>query len=249
VFDEAVSRDTIQGMSAPKTILVIEDEADLCDLISYNLDREGYRSRRARDGAAAQAEIKQHPPDLIILDRMLPDRSGDEIIADVRRDSRTSSTPVIMLTAKAEESDELVGFALGADDYVAKPFSMKALMARVAALLRRAPGAVAATPAESLSAGPVKLDTVRHEVTVDGVLVSLTATEFRLLRALMTGGGRLLSRDQLIDAAMGPDVAVVDRTIDVHIAALRKKLGSASCWIQTIRGAGYTFRAPANYNE
>lgn len=231
-------------MKAAKTILVVEDEGDLRELIGFNLEREGYVCRRLADGDEALAEIANRIPDLVILDRMLPNTSGDEVLAQLRRDQRTATIPVVMLTAKAEELDELVGFAMGADDYVTKPFSMKALIARVGALLRRARGASIGPNAKVLSAGPVTLDTERYTVSAAGVAVALTTTEFRLLKALMAAEGRLRTRDQLIDAALGPNVAVVDRTIDVHVAALRKKLGSAAKWMQTIRGAGYAWRMP-----
>ncbi|MFQ5493919.1 MAG: response regulator [Phycisphaerae bacterium] len=227
------------------TILVVEDETDLRELIGFNLEREGYQCRRADDGDQAIAAIEQRIPDLVILDRMLPNLSGDEVLRRLKREDRTASIPVLMLTAKADESDELVGFALGADDYVTKPFSMKALLARVAALLRRSRDGRFHAKGAVLSSGPVTLDAERHSVSVDGAAVTLTATEFRLLRTIMSADGRLRSREKLIDAALGPDVAVVDRTIDVHIAALRRKLGPAAKWVQTVRGAGYTWRPPA----
>ncbi len=229
-------------MGATKTVLIVEDEADLADAIAFNLQREGYVCRRAGDGETALAEVQRQPLDLIILDRMLPLRSGDEVLSKLRKDGRTSGIPVILLTAKAEETDELVGFALGADDYISKPFSIKLLLARVAALLRRREQP--ASSAEILSDGPITLDAGRHEVSVGGQSLTVTATEFRLLRALMSARGRVLSREQLIDSALGQDVAVTDRTIDVHVAALRKKLGVAADHIQTIRGAGYAFRTP-----
>ncbi len=236
-------------MKTPKTILVVEDEADLRELIGFNLEREGYRCLQASDGDEALAEITKSIPDLVILDRMLPITSGDEVLTRVRKDPRTAAVPVLMLTAKADESDELVGFAMGADDYVTKPFSMKALMARVGALLRRSREGVSNAEESVLSAGPVTLDAERHSVSVEGAAITLTATEFRLLKAIMSAGGRLRSREQLIDAALGPNVAVVDRTIDVHIAALRKKLGSAAAWVQTVRGAGYIWRMPDQGDE
>lgn len=231
-------------MKAPKIILVVEDETDLRELIGFNLEREGYRCRRASNGDEALARLADELPDLVVLDRMIPNISGDEVLARIRRDERSADVPVIMLTAKADESDELVGFAMGADDYVTKPFSMKALIARIGALLRRTQDRTTSNEKAILSSGPVALDSDRHSVTVDGTAVALTMTEFRLLRAIMAADGRLRSRDQLISAALGPDVAVIDRTIDVHIAALRKKLGSGAAWIQTIRGAGYTWRKP-----
>jgi two-component system phosphate regulon response regulator PhoB len=225
-----------------KTILIVEDEGDLLDVLYYHLEREGYKCRRARDGEAALAEVQRSKPDLVVLDRMLPKLSGDEVATQLKRDSRTADLPIIMLTAKAEDSDELVGFALGADDYIRKPFSMKLLLARISAVLRR--DFSSRQEREVLTRGPVTLDRGRHEVTVDGQAVALTATEFRILATLMAAGGRVLDRGQLIDAVLGRNVAVTDRTIDVHIAALRKKLGTASRCIQTVRGVGYTFRVP-----
>jgi DNA-binding response OmpR family regulator len=230
-------------MNSGKSILIVEDESDLLDVLSYHLQREGYTCRRARDGEAALAEVQRALPDLIVLDRMLPKRSGDEVISRLRRDPHTAGLPILMLTAKAEDADELVGFALGADDYVRKPFSVKLLLARVTALLRRDRAARQAH--EVQSSGPVMLDHARHEVTVEGQPTALTATEFRILATLMAAGGRVLSRTQLIDAALGENVAVTDRTVDVHVAALRKKLGGAGRCVQTVRGVGYTFRAPA----
>ena len=240
---------SVESMKTPKTILVVEDEADLRELIGFNLEREGYQCRRAADGDEALAEITKAVPHLVILDRMLPNTSGEEVLARLRRDERTAAIPVLMLTAKADESDELVGFAMGADDYVTKPFSMKALIARVGALLRRSGEGTSDREKGIVSSGPVTLDAERHSVSVEGVAVTLTVTEFRLLRAIMSSGGRLRSREQLIDAALGTDVAVVDRTIDVHIAALRKKLGPAATWVQTVRGAGYIWRTPDQGDE
>jgi DNA-binding response OmpR family regulator len=235
-------------MSIKRSILVVEDEADLANMLRFNLDREGYVCRAVHDGVSALAEVKKNPPDLIILDRMIPGVSGDEVAGRLRQDPQTSRIPIIMLTAKADEADELVGFALGADDYITKPFSMKPLLARVAARLRRAERDE--TPRELVKSGPFTLDLSRHELTIDGEPVQLTVTEFRLLRTLMSANGRVLNRSQLIDAALGMDVAVTDRTIDVHITALRRKVGGTrmgvlpASWIQTVRGVGYTFRPP-----
>lgn len=229
-------------MQKQKSVLIVEDETDLRDLLCFNLRREGYLCRCATDGTTALAEARRSLPDLIILDRMLPGMAGDDVIADLRRESRTAHVPVIMLTAKAEETDELVGFALGADDYVPKPFSMKLLLARIAAVFRRAE--MPETSGDILSIGPIVVDQGRHEVTANGSPVSLTTTEFRVLRTLMAAGGRVLDREQLINQVLGPMVAVTDRTIDVHIAAVRKKLGAAASWVQTVRGVGYTFRQP-----
>lgn len=234
-------------MTARKSILVVEDELDLADLVCYHLEREGYDVRRAADGERALAEAMRTPPDLLILDRMLPKLAGDEVARRLRRDDRTANIPIIMLTAKAEETDELVGFALGADDYVRKPFSIKLLMARISAVLRRDDSTRPAR--EILAAGRVSLDHGRHEVTVDTQRIDLTATEFRILSTLMGAKGRVMSREQLIEATLGHGAAVTNRAMDVHIAALRKKLGTAAGCIQTIRGVGYAFRVGAESTE
>lgn len=224
------------------SILVVEDEVDLADVLCYHLEREGYHCRRAEDGQRALGEAYRQPPDLVILDRMLPALSGDEVALRLRRDSRTANVPILMLTAKAEDEDELVGFALGADDYIRKPFSVKLVLARVAALLRRQRAATAEK--EVIVAGPVVLDHARHEVATNGQTLDLTATEFRVLAALMAARGRVLTRDQLIDSAMGQGAAITNRAMDVHIVALRRKLGAAAGCIHTVRGVGYSFRVP-----
>lgn len=235
-------------MKDQKSILVVEDEQDLADLVCFNLEREGYAYRHASAGDSALAEVRREPPDLILLDRMLPHMSGDEVASQVRRDPATASIPIIMLTAKAEEADELVGFALGANDYVPKPFSMNVLMARIGAMLRR--GQKQTTDSEILREGPFVLDRSRHEFKINNALIAVTATEFRLLDALMGASGRVLDRGRLVNKVLGQSAVVLDRTIDVHITSLRKKLmaadasGYAAGWIQTIRGVGYAFRKP-----
>ncbi|HOW70053.1 MAG TPA: response regulator [Phycisphaerae bacterium] len=229
-------------MRVGKTILVVEDEADLAKMLRFNLEREGYNCRCVADGREAVANARRDPPDLLLLDRMLPGISGDEVLQQLKREPLTATIPTIMLTAKSEETDALVGFALGADDYVTKPFSIKVLLARIAALFRRTEPAE--LDSEVLAIGPIRLDSSRHELHVNGQSVSLTAMEFRVLRALMGANGRVLSRGQLIESTLGMGVAVTDRAIDVHITALRKKLGEAAAWVQTVRGVGYTFREP-----
>ena len=225
-----------------KSILIVEDEGDLANLLRFNFEREGYLCQLASDGATALAEVQRQVPDLIILDRMLPRGSGDEVANRLRSESRTAQVPILMLTAKAEHADELVGFALGAWDYVTKPFNMKVLLARVAALLRRS--ARSSSARDLHTAGPISLDETRFEVLVAGHSVPLTATEFRILKTLMSAEGRVLDRSRLINLVLGSAVAVTDRTIDVHIAGLRKKLGEGKDWVQTVRGVGYTFRRP-----
>ncbi len=234
-------------MANPSSVLIVEDEVDLADVIAYHLEREGYTCRRVEDGERAIAEAYRQPPDLIILDRMLPNVSGDEVATRLKRDSRTAGIPIIILTAKAEDEDELVGFALGADDYVRKPFSVKLLLARVGAVLRR--HRASGSQRDVLTAGHVVLDHGRHEVLVNGQSLDLTATEFRILAALMSARGRVLTREQLIDTAVGHGAAVTNRAMDVHIASLRKKLGAASECVHTIRGVGYAFRLPENEPE
>jgi len=231
-------------MSARAYVLIVEDEADLAELLSHNLVQEGYTCRVCHDGHRSMEELSKRPPDAVILDRMLPGLSGDEVIARIRRDAKLAAIPVLMLTAKADESDELVGLALGADDYLTKPFSIKRLLARLAAALRRTEALTSHPETMQLAIGPIRLNPKRFEVTVDQEQAPLTATEFRLLQALMTCQGDVLTRDRLIDIVLGHNVVVTPRAIDVHITALRKKLGPAACWVQTIRGVGYTFREP-----
>ncbi len=234
-------------MTSSASVLIVEDEVDLADLVSYHLQREGYACRRAEDGERAIAEACRQPPDLVILDRMLPKLSGDEVARRLKRDPRTAGIPVIMLTAKAADDDELVGFALGADDYVRKPFSVKLLLARVAAVLRRQQGGDAV--GDVLTSGPVVLDHGRHEVQVAGQPVEVTATEFRILAALLAARGRVLTREQLIDTVIGTGAGITNRAMDVHIAALRKKLGAAAEYVHTVRGVGYAFRLPESPSE
>lgn len=231
-----------------RRVLVVDDERDLVDLITYNLRRNGYEVLAAGDGNAAIEIAQREMPDLIVLDLMLPGIDGTEVARRLKGDARTAGIPIVMLTAKGEETDVVVGLTLGADDYVTKPFSMKILLARLNAALRRSEvagstgqgaGSGAAGEPAVLRAGPLTIDTSKHEVTVDGQAVRLTLTEFKLLTALVSARGRVLTRDQLMDKAMGADVFVTDRAIDVHVTAIRKKLGSANWLIHTVRGVGY----------
>ena len=230
------------GRKAKRTILVVDDEKDLVDLITYNLTRNGFDVLTAFNGNDALEVAQRESPDLVVLDLMLPGVDGTEVARRLKADSRTAHIPIIMLTAKGEETDVVVGLTLGADDYVTKPFSMKILLARLNTVLRRAEQAQAAGGADGgalLKAGPLSIDTSKHEVTVNGEPVRLTLTEFKLLAALLSARGRVLTRDQLMDKAMGTDVFVTDRAIDVHITAIRKKLGPASYLVHTVRGVGY----------
>jgi DNA-binding response OmpR family regulator len=237
--------------AARKKVLVVDDEKDIVDLVAYNLSRNGFEALIAASGDAALQIAAREVPDLIILDLMLPGLEGTEVARRLKTDAVTAAIPIIMLTAKGEETDVVVGLTLGADDYVTKPFSMKVLLARVGTVLRRAEGGVSPAAVEGgiLRAGPLTIDTLKHEVIVDKESIKLTLTEFKLLSALLTARGRVLTRDQLMDKAMGTDVFVTDRAIDVHITSIRKKLGSASWLVHTVRGVGYRLRESAQEAE
>jgi phosphate regulon transcriptional regulator PhoB len=223
-------------------VLVVEDEPDIRNLIVHHLTRDGFRCRVAASGPEALARVRTAAPDLIVLDLMLPEMNGLEVCRRLRGDPSTAAIPIIMLTAKADEVDRVVGLELGADDYVAKPFSPKELVARVRAVLRRArPG----EPGRPLGVGGVTLDTARHLVTVDGRPIELTPKEFDLLHALLEAAGRVLSREHLLNRVWGYARAdeIESRTVDVHIRRLRAKLGAEERRIATIKGVGYRFEA------
>lgn len=217
-------------------VLVVDDEADLVELLSYNLRQAGYEPVGARNGLEALQAAARHKPHLIVLDLMMPEMSGIEVARRLRSDPKLVKTPIIMLTARAGEQDQVAGLSVGADDYVTKPFSPKVLLARIEAVLRRASDA--SSPVK-LTIGPVVMDLDTHEVTVDDRPITLTPTEFRLLAALIQARGRVLTRDQMIARGMGPGITVTGRAIDVHIAAVRRKLGEHENIVQTVRGVGY----------
>ena len=261
----------------PERILIVDDEPDLLELVRFNLSQAGFEVETAQGGLEGLEKAHRRRPDLVVLDLMLPDLPGTEALDVAQRetpdlvvldlmlpgidgtevarrmkaDSRTAGIPIVMLTAKGEETDIVVGLTLGADDYVTKPFSMKVLLARIATVLRRGEQAEAGPAAEGgvLRAGPLVIDTSKHEVTVDGDAVRLTLTEFKLLSALVSARGRVLTRDQLMDKAMGTDVFVTDRAIDVHITAIRKKLGTANWLVHTVRGVGYRLQESPGEGE
>ncbi|MFW6132857.1 MAG: response regulator [Planctomycetota bacterium] len=231
---------------ARKRIVIVEDEPDMAELVAMHLRREHYQPEVASDGARALQIIQASPPDLVLLDMMLPRLSGTEVLREIRRDPRTADVPVIILTAKTGEGDIVAGLQLGADDYVTKPFSMSVLLARVSAVLRRIE-AVDDSSDRALGVGPIRINREMHRVEVDGEPVCLTATEFKLLATLVAARGRVLTRDQLINHALGVNAVVTDRTIDVHLAAVRRKLGPAKSYIETVRGVGY--RITVEHNE
>jgi two-component system phosphate regulon response regulator PhoB len=223
-------------------ILIVEDDRSLADVLDYNLRQDGYQTVVANDGQDGLRQAKLRTPDLIVLDLMLPLVDGLEICRRLRADPVTRNILVLMLTAKTEETDEVVGFSVGTDDYVAKPFSVKVLLERIRALLRRRDGT--STNGSILVSQGVMIDRERHRVTVDEHALDLTPSEFSLLEALVRQPGRVFSRAELIDAALGGDSLVLKRTIDVHVRALRKKLGAHAVLVETVRGVGYRFRDP-----
>jgi two-component system phosphate regulon response regulator PhoB len=220
-------------------ILAIDDEPDLLELVRVSLARDGYEVHVARAGEKGLDLARRLRPDLVVLDLMLPDLSGTEVCRRLRADPELGRVPILMLTARSEEIDRVVGLELGADDYVTKPFSPRELALRVRAILRRA-RPDAPTP-EILRHGPLELDPARHRCRVGEREVALTAKEFDLLRALMGRPGRVLTRDRLLDEVWGSDITVTARTIDTHLKRLREKLGEAGDLVETVRGVGYRF--------
>lgn len=220
-------------------VLIVEDEKALTEVLSYNLQREGYDPVLAYDGADGLRKGQTLLPDLILLDLMLPEMGGLEVCRAMRAGEKTRRIPIIMMTAKAEETDQIVGFSMGADDYVTKPFSIKVLMQRIKALKRRY---------EEPSAAPdltehrgIRIDHRRHQAFIADQAVELTPTEFRLLDCLLRQPGRAFDREQLMTYALGDSIVVLERTIDVHIKSLRRKLGDGRDLIETVRGVGYRF--------
>lgn len=218
-------------------IAIVEDEPDLASLTASHLRKEGYRTETFGDAGRFFRFLGKKKPDLVLLDLMLPDLNGMDVCKELKRNGDWRSIPVIMVTARAEETDKVVGLELGADDYVTKPFSHKELAARIKAVLRRAEPPVRSGPFE-IGAGLV-LDPERFEVRLEGRPLELTSTEFKILHLLAGGRGRVFTREQILDALWGNDKIVLDRTIDVHIKNLRDKLGPASAVVKNIRGVGY----------
>jgi two-component system phosphate regulon response regulator PhoB len=226
----------------PKSkVLVIEDDRAISEILIYNLDKAGYEVSLAIDGRDGVNQAQLKLPDIVLLDVMLPIIDGVEVCRRLRSKPETAGAIIIMLTAKTEEADQLIGFSVGADDYVTKPFSIRVLMERIKALQRRK-SATADDDVETITRGGITLDRRRYRVTVDGQLIELTKSEFRLLDTLIRQPGRAFDRTELIDSALGEDTLVLERTIDVHIRALRKKIGENADAIETVRGVGYRFR-------
>jgi two-component system, OmpR family, alkaline phosphatase synthesis response regulator PhoP len=228
---------------ATETILVVEDESDIRDLIVYNLERAGYEAVGVGAGAEALQRVSARRPDAIILDLMMPGIDGMEVCRRLKHDETTRGIPVVMLTARGEDGDIVAGLESGADDYVTKPFSTKVLLARLRAVLRRRGARVADTP-QRFEVHGVTVDTAKHEVYCRGVMVALSATEFSILEFLMRSPGWVFSRAKIIDAVKGSDYPVTERSVDVQILGLRKKLDDCGELIETVRGVGYRYRGP-----
>jgi two-component system, OmpR family, phosphate regulon response regulator PhoB len=229
-------------MTPPTRVLIVEDEQDLADLLAYNLRAAGFDVEVANTGAAGISRARAIRPDVILLDLMLPDVAGTEVLRLIKGDPEQRRTAVVVVTAKGQEADRVLGLELGADDYVVKPFSVRELVLRVKAVQRRTSGE--GEPEAILTAGRIRLDTSRHEVTVDGQEVLLTALEFRLLKTLLQRPGRVQSRETLLSDVWGIQAEITTRTVDTHIKRLREKLGAPGDVIETIRGVGYKLSPP-----
>lgn len=223
-------------------ILIIDDEKDLVESIEYNLRKDGFVVSKAYDGQSGLRAAREKLPDLIVLDLMLPEISGLDLCKILKKEEKTANIPIIMLTAKTSQVDKIVGLEIGADDYLTKPFDMRELIARIKAILRRT-GAKEQARSPIFEFPDLEVDVARHEVKVSGKLVELTAKEFELLRYLIENKERVCTRETLLDAVWGIDVAIETRTVDAHIKKLRKKLRKAGKYLLTLRGVGYKFHA------
>ncbi len=221
-------------------ILVVEDDDDILELLTYNLSSAGFEVVTAKDGYAALAAVRNHRPDLVVLDLMIPGIDGFEVCKELKRSTDTRNIPVIMLTARGEEVDRIVGLELGADDYVVKPFSPRELILRIRAVLRRAPAD--ANQEKTWQHEGLKVDFDAHKLTVDGEEVALTALEFKLLSELIRSPGKVRTRDQLLESVWAYQFDGYARTVDTHVRRLRQKLGNYSDWVETVRGVGYRFK-------
>jgi two-component system phosphate regulon response regulator PhoB len=226
---------------ANERILAVDDEEDILELLDYNLTRSGYQVLRATTGEEALEAARREKPSLVLLDLMLPGIDGLEVCRTLKGDAATKHLPIVMLTARGEEADIVAGLELGADDYVTKPFTPRVLLARIKAVLRRRAAPQAEDDAE-LTLGDLVIRPGRHEVLVKGRPVELTRTEFRILHFLARRPGWVFTRYQIVNGAQGEDAVVTDRSVDVHVVSLRRKLGPCGSWIQTVRGVGYRFK-------
>jgi two-component system phosphate regulon response regulator PhoB len=227
-----------------QSLLVVEDECDIAELLRHVFSKEGFQVGVARDGAAALEVLRREPPDLVVLDWMLPELSGIDVLKEMRARPETRMVPVILLTARREEIDRVLGLELGADDYVTKPFSSRELVLRIRSLLKR--GERRVDPNEgTLRVGPIEIRATDHRAVVGGKALTLTLTEFRLLEDLVRAKGRVRTRETLLSEVWGYDSEVLSRTVDTHVRRLRSKLGDAADWLVTVRGVGYRIQDPA----
>jgi len=226
---------------ANRTILAVEDEEDLLELIVFNLTKEGFQAKGVTSGEEALRMARAMMPDLLLLDLMLPGIDGLDVCRILKRETATQQIPIIIVTAKGEESDIVTGLELGADDYITKPFSPKVLLARVRAVLRRKE-TVPVDDAGTIKVHNLTIDAGRHKVYVDDAPIELTFTEFQILHLLSRRAGWVFTRYQIVDSVRGEDYAVTERSVDVHIVALRKKLGASGAYLETVRGVGYRFK-------
>jgi two-component system phosphate regulon response regulator PhoB len=227
-------------------IVIIEDEADILEVLEFNLSQEGFEVSCSQEGEQGLDLVRRENPDLLLLDLMLPDMDGLDICRQLKTDDATSTIPIVMVTARGKESDIVLGLGIGADDYITKPFSISEVVARIRAVLRRYHASAGAGTADVLVCGGLQIDAARHKVLVDGDLISLTATEFRLLHYLAGNPERVFTRQHLLLQVIGDESQVMDRTIDVHVGSLRRKLGKYRDYIETIWAVGYRFRPPEN---
>lgn len=225
-----------------RKVLVVEDEQSILELISYNLAREGYKVLRAMNGDDGLKLAQQEVPDAVLLDVMLPGTDGVEVCRQLKSNPSLRDIPVLMVTARGEESDIVLGLTIGADDYIPKPFSPRELVARVKAAMRRGPLRESQAAQTTLVRGRLTIDTGRHEVTIDGGKLQLTPSEFRLLYKLAAEPGRVYEREELLDAIGGGSTYVIERNVDAHVKSIRKKLGRERDMIETVRGVGYRFK-------
>ena len=224
-----------------KKLLIIEDDRSLASVLEYNFEAAGYQVFCAHDGQDGINQARSKQPDVILLDLMIPVIDGVEVCRQLRSEAQTRETPIMMLTAKAEETDQLIGFSVGADDYVVKPFSVRVLLERVKSLCRRN-DRFQSGGSDLIVSGGISIDRLKHRASIHGKPIDLTPSEFRLLDTLIRNPGRAFDRSELIESALGGDTLVLERTIDVHIRSLRKKMGDQADYVQTVRGVGYRFR-------
>ncbi len=223
-------------------ILIVEDEPDIVELLVYNLDQAGFKTEAVSNGADALEQVKIQPPDLVLLDLLLPEVDGLEVCRTLKRDPETTGIPIIILTAKGEAIDRIVGLELGADDYITKPFSPREVLLRVRAVLRRTPNLPRNSPANQIQIDNLKIDIDRHQVFSNGDVIDLTATEFKILSLFAHSPGRVFTRSILMDAVWGQEYYGIERTMDTHVSRLRRKLGQFGERIETVHGVGYRLK-------